>query len=317
MFINFTKYEVSTSNSNSNRVKKVIVNHFERSWPEFVKLMYADKTFGLHLGYYEKGIRTFEEAVINMNNFVEKLLDLDQLDKNNIKILDAGCGVGGTSIYLAKKYPQIKFIGITIVPDQITHANKFALECNVDSNTKFFLGDFCKTGFSDNYFDGAFALESVCYAENKNSFLLEVARILKPNRKLVIIDGFLLEKLSSYFPRIAYNHYCKRWKVANFPILRDFILNLHCAGFEDIKVQDITKNILLFFFIVILKGFADSIRKEIWRKFNISKTEINSENHLITRSSFKYFLIKIFSPLLILFNRKFRYLAIVSRKKTD
>jgi len=310
-------YTDFTRKRKSNRVKKDIVNHYEQMWPEFVKLMYADKTFGIHLGYYEKGIRTFEEAAINMNNFVEKLLDLDRLDKNNIKILDAGCGVGGTSIYLAKKYPQIKFIGITIVPDQINHANKFALENNVNSNTEFFLGDFCKTGISDNYFDGVFALESVCYAENKYSFLLEAARVLKSNRKLVIIDGFLLEKLSGYFPQIAYNYYCEKWKVTNFPILRDFILNLRRAGFEEIKVQDITKNILLFFFIAFLKGLANSIRKETWKKLNISKTKFDSENHLIARSSFKYFLIKIFSPLLILFSRRFRYLAIVSRKKTN
>ncbi len=317
MLIDSIIFEDFTSKRKSNNVKKDIVNHFERIWPEYAKLMHSDKTYGIHFGYYEKGIRTFDDTVINMNNFVEKLLDLEHFDENNIKILDAGCGVGGTSIYLAKKYPHIKFIGINIVPDQINHAINFALENSVDSNTEFFLGDFCKIGISDNYFDGVFALESTCYAENKNSFLLEAARVLKSNRKLVIIDGFLLEKLSGYFPRIAFNYYCEKWKVTNISILRDFILNLQVAGFEEIKVKDITKNILLFIFILYLKGLADYIRKEIWRKLNISKMKFDSENHIITRSSFKYFLIQIFSPLLILFSHKFRYLAIVSRKKTN
>ena len=65
-----------------------------------------------HFGFYEKGINNSNEAKINMMDYVGRLLELD--DESFMKLLDAGSGVGSTSIYLAKKYSNCVFHGITI-----------------------------------------------------------------------------------------------------------------------------------------------------------------------------------------------------------
>ena len=89
-------------------LNKDVIDYYEGKWEDHVKWMHIDKSLGIHFGYYEKGIRTYQEAVINMNYFAGRLLDLDMLAEDKSAILDAGCGVGGSSIYLAKKYPHIK-----------------------------------------------------------------------------------------------------------------------------------------------------------------------------------------------------------------
>ena len=145
-----------------------VADYYEGIWRHFVRWWRADKTLGLHWAFYEEGIKNFEEAILNLNEFVGKLLDLN--DKTKMEILDAGCGVGGTSIYLANKYKNVNFTGVTITPGQIELAKKFAKERNAN-NTTFLLKNYIDTGYPDGFFNGAFAIESASYAPDKRAFV--------------------------------------------------------------------------------------------------------------------------------------------------
>ena len=76
----------------------------------------------IHLGYYgEKerkgpfyGGKDFIEAKYD---FIDKMLEFSQVDKP-VKVLDVGCCIGGTSRYIAKKFPQASVTWITISPEQ-------------------------------------------------------------------------------------------------------------------------------------------------------------------------------------------------------
>lgn len=294
--------------------EKDIAEYYESTWSDFVKWMKTDKSLGLHFGYYEKGIRTYEEAVINMNYFVGRLLDLDTQVENNISILDIGCGVGGSSIYLAKKYPHFKFIGITIVLEQVYLAKKFAREKHVSSNTEFILGNYLKTGVVNNYFDGAFAIESACHAEDKKEFLLEAYRILKPNKKLVVVDGFLTKKPSNYFIQAAYDFYRKVWVIPHLEVIDDFTSNLEDIGFGNIKLQDISKNVSKAIFISNLKSLAYILYIRMKKKSDPINKKPKSEKRRITKNPIIYITIMIFAPILIALAHTIRYMAITSVK---
>jgi ubiquinone/menaquinone biosynthesis C-methylase UbiE len=292
-----------------NTLQEDIVEYCERTWSTQVKWFHADTTLGMHYGYYEKGIRTFAEAVVNMHDLVGRLLDLDAVTSNSPIFLDAGCGVGGTSIHLAKKYPHIYFIGISIVPGQIFLAKKFAQEHHVSKNTEFILGDFLETSMPDTAFDGVFALESVNYAEDKKRFVMEAHRILKPGNKLVVIDGFLTKKPSNYFMRVAYEYYRKIWVVPHMTDFQAFIIHLKTAGFEDIAVRDISKQIRLSFIIGFLKNLSYFLSMGI-------KKSSKSKHTRLTRNPFINCILSIFSPLLVNSSRMVRYLTITACKKS-
>ena len=55
---------------------------YEDWWRNYSQLMGTEKTLSLHSGYYEKGIKTHEEAIVNKNKLIETMLDLDNLVKN-------------------------------------------------------------------------------------------------------------------------------------------------------------------------------------------------------------------------------------------
>ena len=224
-------------------VKERIIYWYEKHWePGFVKWWKGYETLALHDGFHQRGVRSFEEALLKMNDFVGELLNLSGYEK--ARILDAGCGVGGTSIYLGNKFPNISFTGITISRKQVEMARKFADERNFNNNTEFLLMDYMNTTFPDDYFDGIFALESISYAPNKRDFIREMHRILKPGGRLVIIcPAIKRNPLNPVLERVYRWYHSGRGNPFSFPVLKN-LLNYLEEGFSNINVIDISKNIM-------------------------------------------------------------------------
>ena len=226
-----------------NGYEEFVTYWYETHWePGFRRWWKGNETLALHAGLYENGKESFEEALINMNKFVGRLLRLKKDSRMNI--LDAGCGVGGTSIYLGNKYPNATFTGITISKKQVELAERFASERNRNSNINFLLMNYMNTSFPDNYFDGAFALESVSYAPSKKKFLKEMYRIIKPEGKLVVIAPFILKKDMNWFMKNVHHLYdLGRGNPFTFPVIEDFKSYLTEINFKSYRFIDLSKNI--------------------------------------------------------------------------
>ena len=233
------KRKVRKKMSNHN---EIVADWYTDHWePGFKQWWKGYETLGLHEALYEKNTKNFEEGLLNMNNFVGRLLGLKE--KQSAKILDAGCGVGGTSIYLGNKFKNVQFTGITITPKQVIWANKFAAERNFNRNVNFLLKSYLDTGFPDGYFDAAFALESVSYAINKRAFTKEMSRILKTGGRLVVIAPTILKPdMNEWMKRIYELDYLGRGDPI-FPILEELKTYLKEEEFKQIETINLSKNI--------------------------------------------------------------------------
>jgi len=140
----------------------------------------------MHYGFWNKNTKNRHQAILNENQFI---IDIAKIKPNHL-VLDAGCGVGGTAIYIAKK-TKAKVIGININQKEIKLATKNAIKFSIKDKTEFFVQDYSKTNFPDNTFDIIYGIESICYAYPKTKFLKEAYRILKPGGKLIILDGYI------------------------------------------------------------------------------------------------------------------------------
>ena len=224
-------------------IKQSIVDYYNRAWPNYSRYISQDN-LGMHYGYYDKHHKNHHEAMLNMNNQVAIGLRL----KNDSKysILDAGCGVGGTTIHLAKDFPNISFTGITISDEQIKLANAYSEEKGVKDQVTFLNRDFMNTEFPDETFDAVYALESMCYAYDKHVFVKEAKRILKPGGKLAVLDGFRNGEYPSE-PSLEkrYDQWCEGWILEyKLDTQINFKRYLEEEGFQDISYRDITSNIL-------------------------------------------------------------------------
>jgi tocopherol O-methyltransferase len=225
----------------------------------------ANETHAYHFGYYEKGYRTHFKAILHMNDVAWALLGLDGTRLQ--RVLDAGCGVGGTSTYLAKKYPSVIFTGISLVPSEIQVANELAHQRRVTENTRFFVDNYCATAFSDASFDGIIALESLNYARNTQTVIKEFSRVLRPGGRLVILDGFRSRNQFSPVMQKVYCHWLAGRAIDDLMYINDCVKALAEEQFREITPVDISSHTALsqvrgvviglpFFFSTVLKALS-------------------------------------------------------------
>ncbi|KAL4434784.1 hypothetical protein ABPG77_005311 [Micractinium sp. CCAP 211/92] len=142
----------------------------------------------IHLGYYTEEER---QKGYKKKNFIQAKYDfVEEMYKwsgasSPATILDVGCGIGGTSRYLAAKFPQAQVQGITLSPNQVKRGTELAAERGL-SNVKFQVMDALKMEFPDNSFDLVWACESGEHMPDKKAYVDEMVRVLKPGGTLVI-----------------------------------------------------------------------------------------------------------------------------------
>jgi tocopherol O-methyltransferase len=150
---------------------------------------YYLKIFGEHIhdGYYISGKESRPEAQENLIRFLAEKAAI----KRGSRILDVGCGLGGSSIWLAKNLEALT-VGITISAVQLNLAKKLAREQNATS--AFLLMNAEEMEFPER-FDFIWLVAALTHFRDQRRFLKLAAQFLKENGKLIIYDWTLDENI--------------------------------------------------------------------------------------------------------------------------
>jgi MPBQ/MSBQ methyltransferase len=148
----------------------------------------------IHLGYYSpeemrQGYKK-KNFVQAKYDFIDEMMTFGGIDAtthSKAKVLDVGCGFGGTSRYLAKKLGSDAHVtGITLSPKQVQRGTELAVEQGVADNTRFTVMDALQMDFPDNSFDIVWACESGEHMPDKKAYISEMMRVLKPGGTFVM-----------------------------------------------------------------------------------------------------------------------------------
>ena len=215
-----------------------IVDYYDNCEVDYRLLWRLDRCLALHYGYWDETTESVSEALIRENQILAQRAAITSGER----VLDAGCGVGGSAIWLANEV-GCSVTGITLSEHQVEESCKNAEERGVAEKTEFQVADYTATGFDDASFDVVWAVESVCHAENKQDFIDEAFRVLKPGGRLILADFFATKKSFNEEEQKLMDDWLSGWSVKDVAYTPDFHNGLETVGFSDIDYQDATDNV--------------------------------------------------------------------------
>ena len=182
----------------------------ERLWGEHI-----------HLGFYPSNKNIdFREAKVQ---FVHELVSWSGLDRlpTGSRVLDLGCGIGGSSRILANYY-GFNVTGITISPAQVKRAKELTpYECKCN----FKVMDALDLKFEEGTFDGVWSVEAGAHMNNKTKFADQMLRTLRPGGYLALADWNsrdLKKKPPTMIEKIILKQLLEQWVHPKFISINDF-----------------------------------------------------------------------------------------------
>ncbi len=198
-------------------------------------------TPALHFGYYDEKATNHAQAVFRAN---EALAEWAGIPKGAV-IVDAGCGLGNSSRWLAQHY-DCTVTGITIVPKQVETIQK-DLDNDPLPNMKVMLANYFEMPFENNSVDIVWAIESVCHAKHKADFYKEAYRVLKPGGKIVMAECIRHSRPMSAEKEEMLGNVFHSWAIPDLDTLAEHEDHSNKAGFRLFRHKDVSKNMLTSF----------------------------------------------------------------------
>lgn len=216
-----------------------VIDYYDATHIDYRVLWVGDENRAVHFGYYDLSARDHQSALAQMNYVLARAVDITEKDN----ILDAGCGYGGSAMWLAKQY-GCHITGITLSPLQAAKGQRYVRERQLQDNVQIMQGDYTVLPFEDDTFDVYWALESLVHADDRNKVLREACRVLRPGGRLVIAEYTLREEPAltgqekEYLRPWLYN-----WAMPQLLTKSDFTKILSENRFLEIKIQDVTDHV--------------------------------------------------------------------------
>ena len=216
--------------------KKRIIEYYAATTEASYIPNWGGESLGFHFGLADERTGSLGESLANTNAYLAERAEV----RAGNHVLDAGCGVGGSAIWLARERGA-KVTGVSLVERQVELARRFARERGVDSLVAFEVRDMAATGFAAGSFDVVWNVESLCHIADLEGYVAHVWELLAAGGRFACIDV-----CAGTSPDAAVNKLvCDGWALAALRTTGEIASALAARGFGDIEVVDLTPRALL------------------------------------------------------------------------
>jgi tocopherol O-methyltransferase len=230
-----TAQHETTDRQPTSSLTEAIVGYYDETWLDYRILWLNKDNLAVHFGYTDDSTRGHTDALKNMNRV---LADRVQIQPGE-RVLDAGCGVGGSSLWLATER-SAEVVGITLAARQAAMARSHALRRGLTDRVHFDVADFTATPFPDARFDIVWAVESLCHAPRKAAFYREAARLLRPGGRVVVADFVRVARPLDPTGERLLHEWLDGWAVPDIDTPGEHLEHLAAAGFVEPRLDDVT-----------------------------------------------------------------------------
>ncbi len=151
----------------------------------------ALQVFGhhVHWGYWDdknKADGSVADFAVAAERLCQRVCDAGNV-QDGLRVLDVGCGFGGTIASLNERFNDMHLVGLNIDPRQLDRARDEVKSKN-GNPIEFVEGDACHLPFEDASFDVVLAVECIFHFPSRADFFREARRVLVPGGRLAICD---------------------------------------------------------------------------------------------------------------------------------
>jgi tocopherol O-methyltransferase len=158
-------------------LKAAIKDHYDEMAPIY-RQFWGDH---IHHGLFIAGNESPESAQTKLLDHCSYLASVSR----ESQVLDAGCGHGGTALYLRARF-GCHVTGVTVSQRQADFARAAAAKHGPASDLNFIVADLEEWHFPLSAFDLVWVMESSEHLTDREAFFRNVARTLKPGGTLML-----------------------------------------------------------------------------------------------------------------------------------
>ena len=227
--------------------------YYEANTRRFLLLGQGGRAGAVHRAVWVEDAATRDEALHAVENLV-----LEQVKTTDARrVLDLGCGVGGSLLFLAPRAPQALFGGLTVSATQASRAASLLERAGLDERCRVVEGNYLddapyeqlgswwaeRSGSAE--LDLAFAIESFVHAVDPARLLAQVAGRLRPGGRLLLCDDFALASPRTPVERRRLDEFRCGWRAPSLLRRTEVERLASAAGMRLLECRDLTPHLEL------------------------------------------------------------------------
>lgn len=231
-----------------------IIEYYDKTRFDYKVAWLNEENLAVHFGFYDRHTRRHADALLNTNRIMAAKAGVQPGDL----VLDAGCGKGGSSFWLAEGQ-QARTIGVTPVASQVEEARAAARARGLSEQCQFVEGDYCDLPLEEATVDVVWACESLCHAADKAAFYREAYRVLKPGGRLIVAEYTRYGRPLAKPQEALLLGWLNRWAIPDIDTRDEHLAHLQAAGFAQPWIADYTR-----YAFISLKNLHQLARRWRW-----------------------------------------------------
>lgn len=191
----------------------------------------------LHHGYWDSD----ETPAMAQEKLVERLATHAGI-KQGARVLDVGCGLGGSALWLARNL-GCSVLGLNISPVQVAMATEKARSDGLDGRVEFRVFDVTSLDLPGESFDVVWVIECSEHLPDKARFISDCARVLKGGGTLALCAWLRADPLTSPVAEQLVADICLGMLCPQLASLQDYTRWMRASGLDPREAEDITRHV--------------------------------------------------------------------------